>query len=113
MMKKFILIILLSTFSLSVLADAHDIILQAVNNTSRPTADIDRDVNRKPAEVLEFFGIEPGMNVLDIFAGGGYLINRNSTVNLRIHAAISFPTYRIRDTYHPSLKFGIVTSFTK
>jgi predicted methyltransferase len=43
-----------------------------VSNTSRPTADIDRDVNRKPAEVIEFFGIEPGMNVLDIFAGGGY-----------------------------------------
>lgn len=71
-MKKYILLILLSTFPLSVLADGHTAILQAVNNTSRPAADIDRDLNRKPAEVLEFFGIEPGMNVLDIFAGGGY-----------------------------------------
>lgn len=71
-MKKIIFLILLSTLSISVLANGHTAILQAVNNPSRPAADIDRDVNRKPAEVLEFFGIEPGMNVLDIFAGGGY-----------------------------------------
>ena len=56
----------------------------------------------------------PAENVsgVGIFAGGGYLINRNSTVNLRIQAAVSFPTYRIRNTYHPSVKFGLVTSFT-
>lgn len=71
-MKNIIFIILLSTFPLNILADGHTEILQAVNNNSRPASDRDRDVNRKPAEVLEFFGIEPGMNVLDVFAGGGY-----------------------------------------
>ena len=71
-MKKFLLVILLSAFPITLLADANKSIRQAVNNTSRPAEDIERDVNRKPAEVLEFFGIEPGMNVLDIFAGGGY-----------------------------------------
>jgi len=44
----------------------------AVANTSRPEADLARDAGRKPADVLEFFGIAPGMSVLDLFSGGGY-----------------------------------------
>ena len=44
----------------------------AVANASRPEADLARDAGRKPAEVLGFFGIAPGMSVLDLFSGGGY-----------------------------------------
>jgi predicted methyltransferase len=44
----------------------------AVANESRPETDRERDAGRKPAEVLAFFGIEPGMTVLDMFSGGGY-----------------------------------------
>jgi predicted methyltransferase len=44
----------------------------AVANESRPDADRARDAGRKPAEVLAFLGIEPGMTVLDMFSGGGY-----------------------------------------
>ena len=44
----------------------------AVANTSRPEADLSRDAGRKPADVLEFFGIAPRMSVLDLFSGGGY-----------------------------------------
>jgi len=44
----------------------------AIANPGRPEADRARDADRKPAEVLEFFGIEPGMVVLDMFSGGGY-----------------------------------------
>lgn len=44
----------------------------AVASTSRPEADLARDAGRKPADVLEFFGIAPGMSVLDLFSGGGY-----------------------------------------
>lgn len=44
----------------------------AVGNPARPEADRERDAQRKPAEVLEFLGIEPGMVVLDMFSGGGY-----------------------------------------
>lgn len=44
----------------------------AVANESRTAADRERDANRKPDEVLSFFGIEPGMDVLDMFSGGGY-----------------------------------------
>lgn len=44
----------------------------AVTNASRPDEDRTRDAGRKPAEVLEFMGIEPGMTVLDMFSGGGW-----------------------------------------
>ena len=44
----------------------------AVNNTNRPEADQKLDQQRKPAEVMAFFGVEPGMNIVDIFAGDGY-----------------------------------------
>lgn len=44
----------------------------AVANPARSATDRERDAGRKPAEVLEFFGIQPGMRVLDVFSGGGY-----------------------------------------
>ncbi len=44
----------------------------ALSNPNRRAADHERDAGRKPAEVLAFFAIEPGMTVLDLFSGGGY-----------------------------------------
>jgi len=44
----------------------------AVSNPQRPVVDIEKDANRKPAEVLSFLNIKPGMTVLDLFSGGGY-----------------------------------------
>ncbi len=44
----------------------------ALANPARTDADRERDVHRKPGAVLEFFGIDRGMNVLDMFSGGGY-----------------------------------------
>ncbi len=51
---------------------AENIYQLAVNNEERSAADIARDSQRKPAEVLAFLGIAPGMVVLDLFSGGGY-----------------------------------------
>ncbi len=45
---------------------------QAAANEGRTDADRARDAGRKPAEVLEFFAIQPGMTVLDMYSGGGY-----------------------------------------
>ena len=39
---------------------------------SRPAADRSRDAGRRPAEVIAFLGIEPGMRVIDVIAAGGY-----------------------------------------
>ena len=44
----------------------------AVASPARTDADRERDTGRKPGKVLEFFGIAPGMTVLDMFSGGGY-----------------------------------------
>ena len=44
----------------------------ALDHPGRSEADRARDAGRKPADVLEFFGIAPGMTVLDMFSGGGY-----------------------------------------
>lgn len=38
----------------------------------RPAADLARDATRKPAELLAFAGIAPGMTVGDYIMGGGY-----------------------------------------
>lgn len=53
-------------------AGGHEAIASALAHPARPAADRERDAGRKPGEVLEFFGIEPGMTVLEVFAGGGY-----------------------------------------
>ncbi len=44
----------------------------ALADPARQQADIERDSTRKPAEVLDFFGIGAGMTVLEVFSGGGY-----------------------------------------
>ena len=44
----------------------------ALSNELRPAADRERDADRKPAEVLAFLGITPGMTVLDMFTGDGW-----------------------------------------
>lgn len=38
----------------------------------RPEADRARDAGRRPADVIAFLGIEPGMTVIDIIAASGY-----------------------------------------
>jgi predicted methyltransferase len=44
----------------------------AVNNPARPAADRERDVARKPAEMLAFAEVRPGQSVLEIMPGQGY-----------------------------------------
>jgi predicted methyltransferase len=44
----------------------------AVDNPSRPAQDRALDAGRRPDQMLAFFGIQPGMKVGEIVAGGGY-----------------------------------------
>ena len=44
----------------------------AIASTERTDKDRERDAREKPAEVLAFAGVKPGMTVVDMFAGGGY-----------------------------------------
>ncbi|WP_162875531.1 class I SAM-dependent methyltransferase [Sphingomonas crusticola] len=54
-------------------------IAAAVADPGRPAADRDRDPERKPAEMLAFAGVKPGMVVVDILPGGGYFTRLFST----------------------------------
>jgi predicted methyltransferase len=44
----------------------------AVADSGRPAADTARDPNRKPAEVLTWAGVKPGMKVGELIPAGGY-----------------------------------------
>ena len=54
--------------------------LAVVDDPLRPDEDRARDVNRKPGEVLGFFGISEGMRVVDLQAGTGYYTELLSAV---------------------------------
>jgi predicted methyltransferase len=44
----------------------------AVADSNRPSADTQRDANRKPAETLAFAGVHPGEQIGELVPGGGY-----------------------------------------
>ncbi len=44
----------------------------AVDSPDRPEADRKLDAARKPKEMLAFFGVQPGMRLLDLFTGRGW-----------------------------------------
>jgi predicted methyltransferase len=50
-------------------ADVYD---QAVAHSGRSEADLKRDPGDKPADVLRFSGVKPGMTVADLMAASGY-----------------------------------------
>ncbi len=47
-------------------------VTDAIAAGARPAADRDSDASRQPAQVMTFFGVKPGMQVADLWAGGGY-----------------------------------------
>ncbi len=53
-------------------ADIPDNIAKAVAAPERSAKDRERDAHDKPAELLAFAGVKPGMKVADVFGGGGY-----------------------------------------
>lgn len=47
-------------------------IMAAVADPGRPAADTAADADRKPAEMLDFAGVKPGMKVAELQPGAGY-----------------------------------------
>lgn len=45
---------------------------RAISGPDRDISDFARDEARRPVEVLDFLGLQPGMTVLDMYAAGGY-----------------------------------------
>jgi predicted methyltransferase len=72
-MKKLLLSTLLALSSAVTPAMAADDAIQsAVANPARTDSDRERDPRDKPAEIMAFAGVKPGMTVVDLFAAGGY-----------------------------------------
>lgn len=68
MAKRLIGMAALALIALSASAD----LAEELAASGRSDADKARDAARKPAEVLAFLGIEPGMTVMDVLASGGW-----------------------------------------
>jgi predicted methyltransferase len=68
--KMLLVTVLLALGAPSFAADAA--IDAALANPERTAADRERDARERPAEVLAFAGVKPGMTVADLFAGAGY-----------------------------------------
>ncbi len=75
---------LVSAFALSAArtpaAEVPPYIAAAVADPNRPSADTERDRNRKPAEVLQFAGIKPGDKIAELLPGGGYFTRLMSKI---------------------------------
>ena len=54
------------------LAKPSPVIAAAVADKGRPAEDVARDGARKPAEMLVFAGVRPGMKIGELLPGGGY-----------------------------------------
>ena len=68
-----------------------------------PTTDRERDARDKPAEVLAFAGVKPGMTVVDMFAGGGYYTELLAGVvgpNGKVLAVNNVPYAQLRQGRH-------------
>jgi predicted methyltransferase len=76
-MRIITLLLLIITAMISDTSFANDDYLDgiyqaAVSNPDRSSSERSMDNSRKPLEILPFIGIEPGMTVMDMGAGGGY-----------------------------------------
>ncbi len=86
--------------------------LSRKRNTFYVNGGMEYGYTRVRDEIFEAEYIETRAGI-GMFAGAGFLINRNSTVNLRIYAAVTAPFYEADGTNLTGIKFGIVTSFAK
>jgi predicted methyltransferase len=68
-------------------------IAAAVASPSRSTDNVKLDQGRKPTQVLQFLGLKPGMNVLDLFGANAYWAEITSpVVGPKGHVTVWNPT---------------------
>ena len=87
----------------SVAASADQALNDAVKGSWRTPANVQRDVWRKPVDALTFWGLKPGMSVLELSPGGGWW-----TEILAPYARLSKGTYATTaaDLNNPELSQG-------
>lgn len=88
--------VLVAALAVTAASPAHghqdNVVANAIADSRRPASDRDRDVNRKPLEVLVFAGVRVGDRVADYAAGQGYFTRLFSgIVGNRGHVYASVP----------------------
>ena len=63
---------LMSALPAPALAEPADVAAAVANTAARTEANVKLDASRKPAEMLQFLGLEKGMAVIDMFGGNRY-----------------------------------------
>jgi len=71
-MNRAVLAFALATAPTAYAAAAPADVAAAVSQPSRSADNVKRDESRKPAELLNFLGLEQGMSVIDMFGGNRY-----------------------------------------
>jgi len=71
-LKPTILLVWLASLAACTTGEHGDLYDAAVYDSHRSIADRWDDNRRQPAEIIRFAGVQPGMRVADLFAGGGY-----------------------------------------
>jgi len=91
----------------------------AVTDPTRTEADRTRDERDHTIEVLKFFGIAPGMTVVDLFAGGGYfsevigrIVGSGSSGKVYMHNNAAYQTF-IGDALAERVKGGRLQNVVK
>ena len=87
----------ISCISVAAYAAAPAYVQAALADPARTQADRDSDAMRKPADMVDFAGIKPGMKVVDISPGGGYFTRIFAKVvgaNGKVYAVSNPPRQR-------------------
>ena len=69
----------------------------ALTDTGRPPDDMARDVLRKPADILAFSGIKPGMRIAEFSPGNGYytrLLSKLVGPKGRVYTVVPLANFR-------------------
>ena len=73
MLKSAVAAFALALCALSPTAHAGDgVLIETVSGTWRTPANVERDKFRKPIDALAFWGLKPGMTILELSPGGGW-----------------------------------------
>jgi predicted methyltransferase len=90
-------------------------ISQLLASPDRSAADRANDERRKPQQMLAFIGVQPGMRVLDLGAGGGYsteLLARAVGPGGRVYAQNAGVTAASRERFEQRLKAASLANTT-
>ena len=87
-----------ASLGLSAAVAAPPSVASAVNSPARSSENVKLDSGRKPAKVLQFLGLRPGMNVLDLFGANAYWAEITSpVVGPKGHVTVWNPTQFLSD----------------